>query len=138
MERRRLLAALGGAASAGLAGCLGMVTDGGGDYDVGMTDSAFTPERYTVSVGDTLVWKNTSGRAHSVTAYGGGLPEGAEFFASGGFDTTQAAREGWAEGEGEIYTGETFEHTFEVPGEHPYFCIPHERAGMRGTVVVEE
>jgi len=137
MERRRLLAALGGAASAGLAGCLGLVAGGDGDHDVGMSDSAFTPERYTVSAGDTVVWKNTSGRAHSVTAYGGGLPEGAAFFASGGFESTQAAREGWGAGEGHVFTGETFAHTFETPGEHPYFCIPHERAGMRGTVVVE-
>jgi plastocyanin len=27
-------------------------------------------------------------------------------------------------------------HTFDVPGTYQYFCIPHEMAGMTGTVVV--
>ncbi|QLG64062.1 plastocyanin/azurin family copper-binding protein [Halorarum salinum] len=33
--------------------------------------------------------------------------------------------------------GETYEHTFEVEGEYGYFCIPHEGAGMVGTVTVD-
>jgi plastocyanin len=38
---------------------------------------------------------------------------------------------------GAIRTGETYRHTFETSGTHSYFCIPHERAGMVGRVVVE-
>lgn len=139
MRRRDVLAGLGVAATTGLAGCGSVLGSGcgGGDYDVGMSASAFEPQTVTVEVGDTVVWKNTSQRSHTVTAYGSELPEGAEFFASGGYDSTAAAREGWRSNEGAIFTCETYEHTFETPGEHPYFCIPHERQGMVGTVVVE-
>jgi plastocyanin len=139
MNRRTVLISLGGAATAGLAGCL--ASGGrcsGEEYDVGMGDSAFEPERVTVSVGDTVRWLNTSGRAHTVTAYDDGQPEGADYFASGDFESEAAAREGWKDGEGAIYTCDPYEHTFETPGEHHYVCIPHERAGMKGTVVVEK
>jgi plastocyanin len=37
-----------------------------------------------------------------------------------------------------MYEGDDFTHTFETVGEYAYFCIPHERAGMVGTVVVTE
>lgn len=139
MNRRRVLASLGGAAAAGLAGCIASGGPcGGEEFDVGMSDSAFDPEQITVSAGDTVRWLNTTDRAHTVTAYGSGLPDGADFFASGGFESTPAARDGWDDGEGAIYPCESFEHTFETPGEYPYFCIPHEGMGMVGTVVVEE
>lgn len=138
MQRRRLLATFGGAASGGLAGCLDLLNGSSSDYDVGMSDSAFEPSTLTVSVGATVRWKNTSGRAHTVTAYGSEIPAGAEFFASGSFETTEAARAGWQDGKGAIYSEETYQHTFETAGEHPYFCIPHERAGMVATVIVED
>ncbi|GAB3311052.1 halocyanin [Haloplanus rallus] len=137
MHRRRLLATLGTGLAVGSAGCAGVV---GGDVegDVGMTAEAFRPTTITVSVGEEVVWYNNSARAHSVTAYDDGIPEGAEFFATGGYDSTSAAREGWYEMNGVLESGETFAHTFETPGQFNYFCIPHERAGMVGQVVVEE
>jgi plastocyanin len=139
MRRRDLLAGLSAVASAGLAGCGGVLGSGcrGADFDVGMSASAFEPETVTVEVGDTVVWKNTSQRSHTVTAYGNQRPEGAAFFASGGYDSTEAARDAWRDNGGAIYSCETYEHGFEVTGAFPYFCIPHERAGMVGTVVVE-
>jgi plastocyanin len=139
MRRRRFLGTLAAGASAGLAGC--GVGGGGtptGDYDVGMGASVFKPRALTVSVGDTVRWKNTNSRAHTVTAYESQLPAGAAYFASGGFDSEQAARDGFFERfDGAMTTDDTFEHTFEVPGDHHYFCIPHERGGMLGVVVVE-
>lgn len=139
MRRRELLAGLSGAATVGLAGCGGVLGSGcgWGEFDVGMTANAFDPRDVTVAVGDTVVWKNTSQRAHTVTAYGSQLPEGAAFFASGGYDSTEVARDAWRNSGGAIYSCETYEHTFETAGEFPYFCIPHERTGMVGTVVVE-
>jgi plastocyanin len=142
MRRRDVLAGVGAVATAGLAGCGGVLGSGsgcgGGEFDVGMAASAYEPPTVTVEVGDTVVWKNTSQRAHTVTAYGSQLPDGTEFWASGGFDDTTAARDGWKAGQtGAIFTCETYEHTFETAGEHPYFCIPHERGNMVGTVVVE-
>jgi len=140
MNRRRVLAAGALATTGALSGCLAVFNSAGGDagdYDVGMADSAFEPAEITVSVGDTVVWKNTSGRSHTVTAYDAGIPERADYFASGGFEDEQAARDAWQRGAGGIVSGDTYEHTFETAGEHEYVCIPHERQGMVGTVVVE-
>jgi plastocyanin len=139
LSRRRLLAAAGTAAAAGVAGCAGGGGSARGDYDVGMTAVAFDPVEITVSVGDTVVWANTSSRGHTVTAYDSGIPDDADFFASGGYDSTAAARDAFgSELGGLIDSGDTWSHTFEVAGEYEYLCIPHEASGMIGTVVVEE
>jgi len=136
MHRRRFLARIGGGAtvgaSAALAGCL----DEG--YDVGMTADGFVPDELTVSVGDTVVWENTSTRNHTVTAYEGGIPDEAAYFASGGFDDERTARDAWHDDfGGRLENGDRFSHTFEVPGRYDYVCIPHEFGGMYATVFVE-
>jgi plastocyanin len=110
----------------------------GVDGDVGMTAVAFEPATITVGAGDEVVWYNNSARAHSITAYEDGIPAEAAYFATGGYDSEMAAREAWDGMSGSITTGERYTHTFEVPGTYSYFCIPHERAGMVGQVVVEE
>ena len=131
----------GVALAGGLAGCGG---SGSADTPDGtqqgnlveMTDDlVFEPAEITVSAGETVTWENTGSVPHSVTAYEDDLPEGATYFASGGFDSESAARENYPT-EGAIGADETYEHTFETTGEFPYFCIPHE-SGMKGTVVVE-
>ena len=140
MDRRSFLAALGGASTA-LSGCTAFVgsSDSGPAYDVGMRADAYRPVEFETTVGSTVVWRNTSSRAHTVTAYGALLPEGAAYFASGGFDTEQAARDGYYRNlGGAIDSGDTYAYTFDVAGEFEYFCVPHERAGMVGTVIVEE
>ena len=141
MYRRRFLreaGAVGGAAAAvGLAGCAGV--GGEPDFDVGMRASAYEPRQITVSTGDTVVWENTSARAHTVTATAGGIPSEAEFFASGGFDDYETALSAWqSDFGGGLESGDRFEHTFAVPGTYEYVCIPHREGGMFGTVVVEE
>jgi plastocyanin len=99
----------------------------------------FVPATYEVTVGETLVWRNTSGAEHTVTAYEEGIPDEAEFFASGGYEGEQEARDAWFDDRGgRIGVRDTFEHTFEVAGEYSYFCIPHETGGMTGKVVVRE
>lgn len=138
MRRRRVLATLGAAFAAGGAGCTAVGTLGGVDGDVGMTAVAFEPATITVAAGEEVVWYNNSARAHSITAYDDGLPERAEYFATGGYDSESAAREAWDGMHGAITNGQRYAHTFEVPGTYSYFCIPHERAGMVGQVVVEE
>ncbi|NIP57586.1 MAG: copper-binding protein [Gemmatimonadetes bacterium] len=93
-----------------------------------MTNSLrYGPGTLRVSVGETVTWRNTSDLIHTVTAdpekamdvANVRLPEGAETFDSGN-----------------LRPGETFSHTFRVPGEYVYFCIPHEAAGMVGRIVV--
>ena len=137
MDRRAFLATAGATVVVPVAGC----TSGGlseEEFNVGMSQNAYLPDTVEVSVGETLVWGNNGSRKHTVTAYESGLPEGAAFFASGGYDSTDAARENWKSGGGNIAPGKTYEHTFETAGEHRYFCIPHERDGMVGVVVVSE
>ena len=145
-SRRALLAGAGASVLAGLSGCTALSAggdgngDGGGQsYDVGMTAQAFRPYEVTVSAGDEVVWKNTSVRNHSVTAYAQSIPDAAAYFASGGFESEKAARRAWRDGLGGVLrNGDTYAHTFESPGRYDYFCIPHEQAGMVGTVIVEE
>jgi plastocyanin len=137
MRRRRVLATLGAAFATGGAGCTAVGTPGGVDGDVGMTAVAFEPETLTVSAGEEVVWYNNSARAHSITAYEDGIPAEAEYFATGGYDSEAAAREAWDGMNGAITNGQQYAHTFELPGTYSYFCIPHERGGMIGQVVVE-
>lgn len=107
------------------------------DHVVEMQAVAFEPEQLTVEQGDTVAWRHAAGEPHSVTALGDGIPENATYWASGGFESEDAAREGWENSQGAVQSGEAYVHTFETAGEHEYVCIPHEAAGMVGTVVVE-
>lgn len=95
---------------------------------VGMTNMmSYTPDTVRVAVGETVRWENSSDVMHTVTADSDEalkaksveLPEGASPFNSGNLNPE-----------------DTFEHTFEVAGTYRYFCIPHEAAGMKGTVIV--
>lgn len=135
MDRRAFLATATGAASAALAGCFAR---GNSEYDIGMTSNAFTPDHHTVSAGATVLWENTSSRAHTVTAYENAIPDETPYFASGGFDSETAARASWTDGRGgKILSDQTYSHTFEMPGTYSYFCIPHEQM-MTGVIVVEK
>ena len=141
MDRRGFLTALGVAVTLPAAGCTGGGRGGTPtpDYDIGMASSAFRPTTFEISVGTTVTWYNGNSRAHTVTAYEQTLPDGAAYFASGGFDAEQAARDAYANSlNGSLVTGDYYSHTFEVPGTYGYFCIPHERAGMVGEIVVTE
>ena len=103
---------------------------------VDMTDElTFEPKQIQVSAGTTVTWENVGSIGHTVTGYEDEIPDGATYFASGGFDSEQAARDGYPS-EGNIPGGEAFEYTFETTGDFGYFCIPHELNGMVGTVRV--
>jgi plastocyanin len=131
MHRRSLLT-LAGTAVVPLAGCSG---DGGGNH-VEMTDEFdFAPTTATIQVGETLTWENVGSVGHTVTAYEDGIPADAGYFASGEFDSEEAARDSL--NGGIVEAGETYDHTFEVAGTYEYFCVPHEGSGMTGTVQVE-
>ncbi len=94
----------------------------------------FTPTTLEVTAGTTVEFVNGSGEAHTVTAEEDALPDGAEYFASGGFDSEAEARADLSGGL--IAAGETYSVTFERAGTYRYICIPHEDQGMLGTVVV--
>lgn len=96
---------------------------------VTMTNSLkFTPDSIRIREGQTVLWKNTSALIHTVTAD----PELAALEESVHLPESV---EPW--NSGELKPGGTFSRTFRVAGTHGYFCVPHEAAGMTGTVVVE-
>lgn len=98
--------------------------------EIGMTNQLrFSADTVRIRVGQAVRWRNTSDLLHTVTAdpdravrdSSVSLPAGASTFDSGNLEP-----------------GAVFVHTFTVPGTYTYFCVPHEVAGMVGTVVVEE
>ena len=92
----------------------------------------FVPEEVEISVGDAVRWTAES-EGHNVTAKEEAatqvaIPEGAEPFSS-----YEGSRSFLV-----MQVGETFEHTFTVPGTYVYVCAPHASEGMVGRVVVNE
>ena len=150
-DRRTLLSTLGTGLTLSLGGCLDALgadpgyqqqrEDLSAEHDavVGMVAAhSFVPKGVTIPAGGSVAWLDDSDYQHTVTAYGDSIPDGAAYFASGGFGSEEQARTYTDPGEGLLDSGDTYSHTFEVPGEYRYFCIPHEDAGMVGVVTVEE
>ncbi len=139
MDRRRFLRRAGGLGAVGFAGCTGLLVTDDDEFDVGMSANAFQPRELAIDIGETVVWLNNGSRAHTVTAYINHIPDDAAYFATGGYEDEATAWDAWHSYEGgNLYSGERFEHTFEVAGVHEYYCIPHEQGGMRGSIVVED
>jgi plastocyanin len=131
----RVRAALRAAAGAAVVAVLAASCSSDGN-EVSVDGShRYEPGSLTISVGERVSWVNAGSEAHTVTAYEDGLPEGADYWASGGAPSEEAAREDLAQGL--MKEGESFEVTLDEPGTYRYFCIPHEADGMKGTIVVE-
>ena len=105
---------------------------------VDMNDElAYAPKQVQVEAGTTVTFENVGSIGHTVTAYEDEIPDGATYFASGEFESEQAAKDGYSSGqEGNVPAGESWEHTFETTGTYEYYCIPHEMNGMVGSVKV--
>lgn len=91
------------------------------------SNTGFRPDIVWIEKGATVTWKQVNG-VHSTTAYHleydqpTRIPDDAEPWNS----------------EVLVDQGAEFEHTFEVEGVYDYFCTPHEKVGMLGTVIVGE
>ncbi len=89
----------------------------------------FLPDTVRVRPGQAVRWENGSDLVHTVTADPAlaalessvRLPDGASPFDSG-----------------DIVPEDVYARVFDVPGTYKYVCVPHERAGMVGWVIVEE
>jgi plastocyanin len=148
MRRRDFIRTAGGvagtaAAATAASGSAVAATENGATHTVEMEGVQFTPDRIEVAPGDTVVFENVGQAGHSVTAYEDSIPEGADYWASGGFDSEDAARDAYTptgslEDTGNVAGGESWSYTFETEGTHKYFCKPHEAADMVGEVVVTE
>jgi len=88
-----------------------------------LTDTAYNPNPIMVNVGQTVLWTNDDFSFHTVTSGEVGDTNPDRIFDSGLAGPTALAS-----------TGKTYEYTFEVAGEYPYFCILH--PGMVGKVIV--
>jgi plastocyanin len=133
MLSRTILAAIGAGAFA-LSGCgLGGPAHNQPpppqvDAMVEMKGVAFSPATIRIRAGNTVQWRNVSLIDHTVTADKSLaanpanvlLPAGAQPFHSGS-----------------VKAGQVWTHTFAVPGTYRYVCLPHEKQGMIGTVIVE-
>ena len=103
-------------------------TEPGRTYSVTLNDSnRFQPSSLTVPHGATVSWKNAGQTTHTVT----GDPAKA-------INNTDAALPSGAQAwdSGSVAGGQSFSHTFDVPGIYKYFCVPHESIGMVATVTV--
>ena len=134
-DRREILRFSGTAlATIGTAGCLSKQSST--DQTITMTsDFKFDPETAAIEPGETVNWENTSDTDHTVTAYGDKIPDEAAYFASGDFESEQAAKN--QVNEGLLAPNDEYQHTFEQPGTYEYYCIPHESSEMIGMIRVE-
>jgi plastocyanin len=160
-SRRRVPAPTGTAGAVALAGCTGCgggngvnsgddTTDAPTESDSGDGESwaqadrvEITDElghqsaRIEVGAGTTGPFETTGNVGHTATAYQDTLPEGAAYFAVGGFDSERAALDADNDDQsGNVSAGETYEYTFETTGAYEYYGIPHEMSGMVGYVTV--
>ena len=117
--RRRVLlvaAAAGGLLIAG-GGLAAVAQDA---HDVEVVDDQFSPATITIEEGDTVRWTQSGSNPHTVTAD------------DGSFDSHPTCPADC------MGPGDTYEQTFDEPGEFGYHCTLHGSAGsgMHGTVVV--
>lgn len=87
--------------------------------EVGSEGNVFTPAEVTIQAGETVTWVNVNGW-HNVVSYdtdGKNNP----LFTSGDPDFTE-----WQ-----------YSYTFTEAGVYDYYCLPHESAGMTGTITVQ-
>jgi plastocyanin len=119
-----------GSGASGAQGTVAVPSPGNGQAPVviNMLDTMkFDPATVTVAVGTTVTWRNVGQTAHTATddpskainKINATLPQGAAPWDSDF-----------------VSPGQTYAHTFTVPGTYTYFCIPHEALGMVGKVVV--
>jgi len=88
----------------------------------------FLPTTVTIKSGETVRWINDAKTLHSVDGdptmalkpADVSLPPGAKPFDSGFMKPDMS-----------------WEYTFKVPGTYKYTCVPHEKDGMNGEVVVK-
>jgi len=88
----------------------------------------FLPDKVTIKAGQTVEWINNAKTLHSVDGDPSmalkpsdvSLPSGAKPFDSGFMKPDM-----------------TWDYTFKQPGTYKYTCVPHEKDGMNGEVVVK-
>jgi len=108
-----------------------VVTNAGNPLVIKMYDKApfYAPGKVSIKAGESVRWENDGETVHSVSTAAANaqnpkdtaMPKGAVSFDSGF-----------------IPPGGDYSYTFTVPGTYRYFCLPHEKAGMVGVVIVKK
>ncbi len=142
MRRLVLALALGALAATGCGGDDDQTEDGSarespepaettpaqGGAAVDMTDQlTFEPKKIEVAVGEKVTWRNVGKVGHTVTA-------DKSKAADPSLVSIPAGTRPWDSGF--VMDGQSFSRSFDKAGTYRYVCIPHEGAGMVGTVVV--
>jgi plastocyanin len=87
----------------------------------------FDPAQITIKVGTTVRWENVASVVHTSTDDASKAPDPKDAALPSGAQPWDS---------GLLQPGQTFEHTFTVPGAYTYFCLPHASAGMIGQITV--
>ena len=90
-------------------------------HEIQVRDFEFSPSEITIVKGDVVRWIWESG-IHTTTNGTGAADENAGTL----WDANITG------------SSQTFEFTFAAEGTFPFFCRPHELAGMKGTITVTE
>ena len=80
----------------------------------------FVPQQLVIHRGDIVEWRNQTAVSHTSTS------------GTGSGDPQSGLR--W--NSGIVSPGGTFQYAFTALGTYPYYCIPHEFAGMTGQITV--
>jgi len=94
---------------------------------VHMTDMAFVPANIEVTVGQQVVWQNTSNAIHNV------VDDVAQALDKADVDLPISAK---PFGSQYLQPGQSYAHLFARPGVYRYICTLHEGNGMKGVIVV--
>jgi len=96
---------------------------------VKMTDKPpmYMPMKLAIKSGQTVEWINNAQTLHGVTTD----PDSAQ--KPGDVSSPPGAK---PIDSGFMKPGATFDYTFTVPGTYKYLCLPHEKDGMVGYIVV--
>ncbi len=131
MILRVAIVAVAVAVTAALALLPNPVKAAGSPIVIKMYDKApfYAPEKVSIKFGESVQWVNDGETVHSVSTAAANaqnrkdtsMPKGAVAFDSGF-----------------IPPGGDYSYTFTLPGTYRYFCLPHEKAGMVGVIVVKK
>jgi|SRR5581483_10758463 len=94
---------------------------------INMAEDSYIPRMATIHAGDTVEWKNVSGKPHTVTIDPGKAMNRSDIALPPNAPTVDS---------GYIPAGGTYSHAFQVPGTYRYFCTLDEGNGMVGEIVV--
>lgn len=92
---------------------------GGATETVEVDDNEFVPDSLSVEPGSTVIWEWVGEADHNVAP--SSVPDEASW-----------------EGQTDLQSEGTYEHTFDTEGTYEYICEPHVGVGMTGSIEVAE